>query len=792
MIGKTLSHYRIVEKLGGGGMGVVYRAEDTKLGRSVALKFLPPGLANDPLALERFQREAKAASALNHPNICTIYDIDTASDAEALQSFIAMELLEGQTMKHHTADRAMDLSELLDLSIQIADALDTAHGQGIIHRDIKPANIFVTKRGQAKIMDFGLAKLATPSGPSEGLSALQTELPENLTSPGTTVGTVAYMSPEQAKAKELDVRTDLFSFGLVLYEMCTGKQAFSGPTSAVIFDAILNRAPISPVRFNPDLPPELERIINKALEKDRETRYQSAAEMKADLKRLQRSLMSGPTATGSQPVQTSRALRWRTIAVAAVAVIITVLAVFYFYTQRGSQPIRSLAVLPFVNASGNSDAEYLTDGITESTITRLSQIPNLKVMARTTVFTFKGKDALESARKLNVDAVVTGRVLQQGDTLVINAELVNTADGAQLWGEEYNRKLSDILNVQKEIAKDISSKLSLKLTGQDQTRLAKTFTVSTEAYRLYLQGRYYWNKRDEASLKKSVEYYEQAIALDPAFANAYAALAESYAVFPGWGVASTADTAPKAIAAATKALELDDSLAQAHAPLGQVYSMARYDWNEAERELKRAIELDPSYATAHHWLGGLYQILGRKQEAVSEYRKALESDPLSLVIMSEYGQGLAMAQQYDAAGNVLRKSIEMNPDFCASYLYLALLFREQGKMDNAAAEQKRPQSLICGGVWGLSELGYTYAVSGQEAEARDLLKKIMEVAEKHYVAANYVAVIHLGLGEDEQALLWLNKGYKEGTLWLSDLMPYFSILRTKPLFHDFLRHVNLM
>jgi len=779
LTGQKISHYEIVAKLGEGGMGIVYRAFDTQLLRPVALKVLSHNALADPESNRRFLREARAASALNHPNIAHVYEVGEADGTR----FIVMEHIEGRTLAATIREGPLDFARVLDLGVQAADALAEAHERGIIHRDVKPSNVMITPRGQLKILDFGLAKINSKPAHQEA-----SFIDRSLTRPGIVMGTTRYMSPEQVLGHDVDQRTDIFSLGIVFYEMVTGHQAFAGGTATETMDRILHSAPEPIASFRAKARPELERIIWKCLEKDREKRYASARELHAELLQW-RELGSGT-------------FRWRihrrkflAAGVLGIAGLAAVAGVEFLGPFQISALADSIAVLPFVNMGRDPEAEYLSDGITDSIINSLSQLPALRVMARSTVFNYKGKivEPQEVGRKLKVSAVLTGRMTQRDDTLLIGAELVKVADGSQLWGDQYQRKLADILTLQLEIAKQISEKLRLALTGEDKRRLAKRYTENTEAYLLYARGRYYsLNFWTADGFKKGIGYLNQAIALDPAYALAHAGLAATY--YDASSVwLQPKEAMPRAKAAAMTALQLDEGLAEAHTALAQVQALYEWDWAEAGKHYQRALEVNPNFAPAHLYYGVYLANRGRLAAGIEEMKQAETLDPLAPLTSCVVAHWYWVGRQYDEAISQCRKIIEIKPDFYLAHSILGLVYAQKGMFAEAVAEFNESRRIDPEGTFTLGFLGHAYAISGKRDEARKMLAEMEQRSKRTYVAPLSVAIIYAGLGEKDEAFASLEKAYQErdeNLLHYKDA-PLLDSLRSDPRFANLLRRLNL-
>ena len=822
---RRISHYRILKKLGAGGMGEVYLAEDLNLGRQVAVKVLNHELTTNPEHLRRFEREARAASALNHPNILTVYEIGQADGAH----FIATEFIEGESLSQRMKRGAIALTEVLDIGIQIASALAAAHEARIVHRDIKRDNIMVREDHLVKVLDFGLAKLVQRDATEVSHDAVTRALLK--TTPGVVMGTAEYMSPEQARGQEVDERTDIWSLGVVLYRMVTGKTPFGGETMSDIIASILKTDPPPVVNETEPVPRELEQIINKALRKNREDRYQHIKDLLIDLKDCKQELAFssrlGASVRREQPlsqasssgaVETSKVtdvtdvrltsathklnkiMRPKLGVVAALCLIglvtIAALAYFRYFAAADQTGIDSLAVLPFVNDTGDSEMEYVSDGLSESLINNLSQLPGLKVIARSSAFRYKGKntDVEEVARALGVNGILTGRVLRQGDNLQINVELMDARDKSQVWGGQYDSSARDLIAVQREIAREISRNLRLKLSATEQNRVGNLHTANTEAYELYLKGRFYWNKRTGESLTKSVEYFNQAIEKDPSYALAYAGLADAYIVIPFYSVVSAQDSYPRAKAAARRALELDDSLAEAHTALAAV--LMNYDWNrpESTREFERAIELNPNYATAHHWYAREnLTVMGQFDKALAEMRRAQELDPLSLIINANYGKAYFNARRYDEAIQQLKKTIDIDPNFFVAHHYLGSAYAMKGAYAEALASYQRAHQLNASDPHVVALMGRLYAVTRDRAKAMEAIAQLKSISAQQYVADYNFALIYAALGEKDKAFESLEKSYRDHTVDMLTLHydPLIDNLRSDSRFADLQRRVGL-
>ncbi len=787
MLGQTISHYRIVAKLGGGGMGVIYEAEDTKLGRHVALKFLPAELAQDPQALERFRREARAASALNHPNICTIYEVDESDG----KPFIAMELLEGETLRQRIGQKPLDPETTFELAVQILSALEAAHGKGIVHRDIKPANLFVTNLGQAKVLDFGLAKQETAQKAQSDFDGPTITAEENLTSPGSAVGTVAYMSPEQVAGKPLDPRTDLFSFGAVLYEMATGRQAFSGSTAGVIFHSILEKNPPPASQVNRETPSGLDQIIARALEKDREVRYQHASDFRADLKRLRRD-----SSTASSPrVALPAAIPWwrRKLIVAgiiaAVVVIVAGLAAARYLLPARAQTVHSVAVLPF---TGGANAQFLQDGISIGVTDALSQLPGLRVMSSSATMRYAGKtpDPETVGRDLKVDAVLTGTIQQTGDMLSIDTELVNVTDDSQIWGEQFSESTSNVSLLQQDIVHDISDRLRTKLTPAQKQQMDQAKVENPDAYRLYLLGRHEFDGFTAEHFTKAADYFRQAIAKDPTYAAAHAGLADASTMLALFRSSVAAAALPTAQTEAQEALALDPKSAEAHEALA-LYDRSAWKFQAADEEFRRAEEINPNYFNALEGYAGYLARMGRFSEAMNQAQRALALNPLANASQLEIALVFGLERDYPKAIAQNQLVLQSDPNDLVANNQISDCYFYAGNYDEYVESHERVLQIL-GRPELAAEFKRAYATAGIKGVYRWYIAQDSDASKAGYdplmVAENYAL-----LGDKTDAFVWLEKAYQQHSSGLIFLKvdPEFDGLRSDPRYTDLVRRMGL-
>jgi TolB-like protein/Tfp pilus assembly protein PilF len=774
MLGKTISHYRILEKLGEGGMGVVYKAEDTKLNRFVALKFLPPRVSDDE-ATKRFVNEAHAVSALDHPNICAIYEIDQTADG---QMFIVMPCYEGASLEAMIRQGPLGIEKAAGIASQVARGLAKAHERGIVHRDLKPGNILVTGDGLAKIVDFGLAKLVTQT---------------KLTRLGTTLGTVRYMSPEQARGEEVDGRSDIWSLGAVLYEMVTGKPSFQGEHEQAIIYSILNETPEAVERLLPGAPKALQRIVRKALAKDPGKRYQRASDMADDLDLLRESVHDETKASAAHAVGAKRTRLWLVlVAVVVVGVLALVIGRRHFI-KPGERPIKSVAVLPFQNLSADPGQEYFSDGMTEAIIKELSQIKALRVISRTSVMRYKNTDKMvpEIARELSVDAVVEGSVLKADHDVRITAQLIAAHPEKHLWADDFTRTLENVLLLQSEVAQAIAREIRVAVTPSEQERMARARVVNPEAHEAYLKGKYFWGKSMPSDWYKSMQYFQQAIDLDSTYALAYAGMAEAYDNLGSMGIRPPMEVWPKVKAYAEKALALDPALAEGILLMGDVKLCYDWDVKGGEEYYKRALELDPNLALAHFWYGFYLTSQGIFKDGLAEMKRSLSLDPLSPVIMSTLAFGYAVAGEYDSAFAYVQRAEEIDSSDASIYEQKTTIYLRQGKYAEAIDEAKK--GVARGITPCLQSLAEAYALSGQTGEARKTLSKLLESIGDGYYSPLYLAVIYCALGDREKVLECFEKGYEERDVSLimpALAPPWCDFIKSDPRYQDIMKKVS--
>jgi serine/threonine protein kinase/tetratricopeptide (TPR) repeat protein len=745
VIDKIISHYKVIEKLGEGGMGEVYLAEDLKLERKVAIKFLPQHLTKDKENVERFEREAKAAAALNHPNIVTIYEI--AEDDN--QTFIVMEYIDGESLRDKINRGISNLDEIISLCKQICEGLQEAHKAGIVHRDIKPENILIDKNDRVKILDFGLAKL-------KGISKLTKE--------ASTLGTIHYMSPEQVQGKEVDHRSDIWSLGVVFYEMLTGQLPFKGEYESAIIYSILNEE-LEPIQnISKDIFSKLQQVVNQTLEKDPEKRYQHINNVITDLKFFKKQSESERRSLqSSQKLRTSSTGK-KMIVFGSIFILFIILAVLSYIFIPSKPPYvqnRSIAVLPFKNLSDSKEDEYFSDGITEDILTQLSKISDLKVISSTTIMQYKDtkKSIREIGKELNVAVVLEGSVRHSGDRIRISSQLIDAKEDRHLWADTYDREMKDVFAIQSDVAKHIAAAMRTELSPTERERIERIYTKSTEAYRLYLKGRFYWNKRTDPDLQKAIDYFNQAIEKDTDYALAYQGLADSYLLLPQHGLAAT-ENFNKAQQAAVNALKLDSTLAEVHAVLGALKA-SQSEWGAAENEFKRAIELNPSNPTVHHWYSMFLLSLGRLNESNTEARRAVELDPLSLIINLNLGMNLYYLRQFDQAIDQCNRTIELDPYFPWSYYVIGLVAEARGKFDEATMQYQKANTLAHNDLTMLGEIGRSYARGGKKDEAMKILKELQEYLKQGYSVAFAITDVYLGLGDKEETFNWLEKSVQD-------------------------------